>query len=76
MRSDTGSTFYVSRSPAVISNSGLPHENPGLSHWATDTVLHSLTHSLTQSDKPDDIVSYGLASKHNKHKNCILKMSA
>ena len=52
----------------MISNPGLPRENPVLSHWAKDTVLHSLTHSLahslTHSDSPDDIVHYGLARKH------------
>ena len=55
MCSDKGSTYFpvafktLSGRPAVISNRCLPRENPVLSHWATDTVLHSLTHSLTHS---------------------------
>ena len=57
----------------MISNPGLPREKPVLSHWATDKVLHSLTHSLSQSlthsDSPDDIVHYGLARKHKKVTN-------
>jgi len=66
MSSDKGSTYFPVTfktsigCPAVISNPSLPRENPVLSHWATDTVLHSLTHS----DTPDDIVHYGLARKH------------
>ena len=50
--------------PAMISNPGLPRENPVLSHWATGTVLHSLNQSLTHSDSPNDIVHYRLARKH------------
>ena len=29
----------------------------------SDTILHSLTHSLSQTYNPDDIVHYGLARK-------------
>ena len=77
MCSDKGSTYFPvtfktsSGSPAVISNPGLPRENPVLSHWATETVLKSITHTLTHSDSPDDIVHYELARKHKKkeHRN-------
>ena len=66
MCSDKGNTYFPvtlktsSGRLAVISNPGLPHENPLLSHSTTDMVLHSLTHS----DSPYDIVHYGLARKH------------
>ena len=56
-------TFKTSTGrPAVISNPGLSRENPALSHRNS----LSLTHSLTHSDSPDDIVHYGLARKHKK----------
>ena len=61
--------------PTVISNPGLPRENPVLSHWATETVLHSRTHSLTHWESPDDIVHYGLARKHKNRKEVISNLT-
>ena len=35
-------------------------------HAILHSLTGSLTHSLTQTDNPDDIVHYGLARKHKK----------
>ena len=75
-RSDKGSTYLpvtfktTGAGPAVISNPSLLHENPVLSHWATEpqtrSNTHSLARSLNHSDRRDDIVHYGLARKYKK----------
>ena len=50
----------------MISNPGLPHENPVLSQ------SHRYRLTLTNSDSPDDIVHYGLARKHKKYRTARL----
>mgnify|MGYP000317895118 FL=1 len=76
MCNDKGSTYFpvtfttLSGGPAVISNPGLPRENPVLSriHGLTLTRSHTrFTHSLTHSDSSDDLGT-GLVRKHKKMK--------